>query len=246
MTADVHTLAGAYAVDALPPDERAFFERHLEVCDTCAQEVVELTETAASLGRVVAETPPAHLRDRLLADIDRTRQLPPLPSQRPETSSQTWRERLRPVLAPVAAVLAVAVLGLSYVAADLNQRLRSAEQGLVADGDVAAVLAAADATALDIEVESGGFARFHYSPSLDRAVLVTNGLPATATDEVYELWLFHDGEPVPAGVLAVDESGRASSVVEGSVTGAEMLAVTVEPAPGVPEPTGPVVFSRTF
>ncbi|MFC7739957.1 anti-sigma factor domain-containing protein [Nocardiopsis composta] len=39
MRPDVHALAGAYALDALPADEQQRFERHLASCEACAEEV---------------------------------------------------------------------------------------------------------------------------------------------------------------------------------------------------------------
>ncbi|WP_103337818.1 zf-HC2 domain-containing protein [Amycolatopsis sp. CA-126428] len=41
-TADLHTLTGAYAVNALSDLERAQFDRHLNECDACRLEVREL------------------------------------------------------------------------------------------------------------------------------------------------------------------------------------------------------------
>jgi anti-sigma factor RsiW len=38
-TPDVHALSGAYALDALTPDEAAAFEQHLESCEPCRTEV---------------------------------------------------------------------------------------------------------------------------------------------------------------------------------------------------------------
>ncbi|MFX7198000.1 zf-HC2 domain-containing protein, partial [Acinetobacter baumannii] len=36
---DIHTLSGAYALDALEPDEAAAFEGHLDSCASCTDEV---------------------------------------------------------------------------------------------------------------------------------------------------------------------------------------------------------------
>ena len=47
MTVDIHTLAGAYALDALNDLERAAFARHMTECEACAQEVAEYLETTA-------------------------------------------------------------------------------------------------------------------------------------------------------------------------------------------------------
>ena len=78
MTADLHTLTGAYAAHALSDAERLAFERHLDACPACAQEVRELGETAARLGAAVATPPPAALWERVRAEAAATRQLPPV------------------------------------------------------------------------------------------------------------------------------------------------------------------------
>ncbi|WP_181018887.1 RskA family anti-sigma factor, partial [Streptomyces fradiae] len=78
MTEDhLHAPTGAYALHALPDDERAEFERHLRDCPACAQEVRELTATAARLGAAVAAAPPREMRARVLERIATVRQVPP-------------------------------------------------------------------------------------------------------------------------------------------------------------------------
>lgn len=78
MTTDLHTLTGAYALDALPGPERAAFEAHLDGCEPCRAEVAELVATAARLGETLHAAPPPGLREQVLARIDTVRQLPPL------------------------------------------------------------------------------------------------------------------------------------------------------------------------
>jgi anti-sigma-K factor RskA len=80
---DPHTLAGAYALDALASADRAAFERHLAACDDCRQEVAGLTAAAARLGQAAAATPPERLREQVLAMAARTRQLPPVGRREP-------------------------------------------------------------------------------------------------------------------------------------------------------------------
>uniref|UniRef100_UPI003FD82AE3 RskA family anti-sigma factor n=1 Tax=Nonomuraea rhizosphaerae TaxID=2665663 RepID=UPI003FD82AE3 len=75
MSHELHTLSGAYAVHALPDSDGALFEKHLRDCAACAAEVRRLRETAARLALAVAEPPPAELRGRVLAAVDRTPQL---------------------------------------------------------------------------------------------------------------------------------------------------------------------------
>ena len=241
MSADVHALAGAYALDALPADERAFFERHLSVCDACRAEVAELTETAARLGSAAAQTPPPGLRDRILAAADVTRQLPPERDSQEQSPLQaaraqrSWRERW---LAPVAACLALTVVVLSGAVVSLARRAApEADQAYVA------VLGAPDLQTAELQMETDAGARFLYSPAQNRGVLVTANMPAVAEDETYELWLIHDDKPVAAGLFRPDDDGAALAAVDGIVKGAELVAVTVEPRRGSEQPTGAVLAS---
>ena len=69
MTDDLHDLIGAYAMDALSPDEAAEFEFHLETCETCRAELVELSESLAGLAELHEVAPPATLRDAVLGAV---------------------------------------------------------------------------------------------------------------------------------------------------------------------------------
>jgi len=79
---NMHVLTGSYALDALDVQERTEFERHLQHCPSCQAEVRGLRETAARLAIARSARPPAQMEQRVLAATYRTRQLPPLPSQR--------------------------------------------------------------------------------------------------------------------------------------------------------------------
>jgi len=68
-----------------------------------------------------------------------------------------------------------------------------------------------------------------------------NQLPALPADKVYQLWVIPQGQaPVSAGLLAPDGSGHASLFfpMPADMPPAAVIAVTVEPAGGVPAPTG--------
>jgi anti-sigma-K factor RskA len=82
MSADIHSLVGAYAVDAVDDHERAAFEQHLAECPECQAEVSELRETAARLSLTTQAEPPASLRASVLAGIRTVRPLPPLDAPR--------------------------------------------------------------------------------------------------------------------------------------------------------------------
>ena len=77
MRDDLHVLSGSYVLDALSEPERDSFERHLQHCPLCQDEVRGLRQTAARLGLAKTLDPPPQLRPRVLAAAYRTRQLPP-------------------------------------------------------------------------------------------------------------------------------------------------------------------------
>src|SRR5215469_17316074 len=82
---DPHTLAGAYALDALSETDRAAFERHLSACDSCRHEASSLREAAGHLAEATAVAPPPRLREQVLAEAARTRQQPPPVTETPGT-----------------------------------------------------------------------------------------------------------------------------------------------------------------
>ena len=95
MSADLHTLTGAYAAHALSDTERLAFERHLDACPACAREVRELEATSACLGAAVAAPPPPELWERIRAEALVTRQLPPV-AGRAERRRQAGRRGTPP------------------------------------------------------------------------------------------------------------------------------------------------------
>lgn len=239
--AEVHALTGAYALDALPADERAFFERHLNVCDACRREVSELIETASRLGNTAAVAPPPDLRARILAEADVNRQLAP---DSPRIFTTPSRQRLRSrMLAGVAACLALGVIAMSGVIVNLNDQLREAQVAAADDERIVAVLGATDLKTVELKMGTGAPGRFLFSPAKDEGVLVASGIADPGENKTYELWLIHDGTPVPAGLFKPDEDGTAVAAVDGIIRGAELVAITVEPAGGSKRPTGSILAS---
>ncbi|HET9692479.1 MAG TPA: zf-HC2 domain-containing protein [Acidimicrobiales bacterium] len=65
---DIQSLLGAYALDAVDPDEAALVERHLPVCPRCRSELSEHREVAGLLGYAGQEAP-AGLWDRIATSM---------------------------------------------------------------------------------------------------------------------------------------------------------------------------------
>jgi hypothetical protein len=82
----------------------------------------------------------------------------------------------------------------------------------------------------------------------DTSLLVLQGLPSLPQRQVYELWLIpSDGEPIPAGLIRVEESGSTTVNVDMADKPQDFAAVgiSIEPAAGSPQPTGPIVLLGT-
>ncbi len=227
MNADVHALAGAYALDALPEEEAAAFTDHLAECAACRQEVAELQATAAQLGVAAAQSPPPGIRDRVLHAAHETRQVPPLspPTDLAARRMRRWRRAF--VAAAAAAVLVAGGLGLQQV---LDEE--------AASDPIAAVMTAPDAHATTARVRGGGRLTVVTSHELDQAVVHSDGLPALRQSRVYQLWLVDpDGGARSADVLiAPRTSAGQSSLVRGLRPG-DAIAITREPAGGSEQPT---------
>lgn len=239
MTIDVHTMTGAYAVDALPADERAFFERHLSVCDACRNEVVSLTATAAALGAAAAEPPPPGLRVRVLADVAHSGQQPPT-SGAPRPLRQ-W-PRLHPLLLPAAAALLAFVVVLGGMTGVLLGRVNGLEEQLADSERLAVVLSDPGLQVVSVDAPAGTLARLLHAPGERQAVLVVEGLTPVTSEQTYQLWVLRDGTPVPDRLFLPDEHGRAVVGFEHPVTGEDGVAATVEPGGGSALPTGDVVL----
>jgi anti-sigma-K factor RskA len=235
MRIDVHTLAGAYALDAVDDLERAAFARHLSGCESCATEVAELSATAARLGAIAAAAPPAGLRARVLAEIEQTRQAVAGQIRPGRSTVDRWRRW--PVAAAAAAVLAVGASAATWVASDLRVRDERARAQALADqqAQINAVFAAGDVQLRTATVAGGGRVTVATSRSRDAGVVVMSDLPILPAGKAYQLWLLAPNTATSAGVLTV---GQHSGVTVVRGTGAaQSVAVTVEPAGGSPQPT---------
>lgn len=223
---DLHQLSGAYALNALDELERARYEHHLASCEPCRTEVDSFLATTARLGELDQVQPSPTMRDAVLGEVDRTRQVSPV---------ERRVVRNLPRLASVAAgVLVVAVVGLSVLSANLAQRVDELEQ-LAAP--VNEVLRADDQVLASVDVETGVL-RVLAAPSTGQGVVVADDLPSIDEGSVYQLWLIDaDGVPTSAGLLDLDGTGDADQVMQGEMERVVALGVTVEPAGGSEQPT---------
>jgi anti-sigma-K factor RskA len=251
-SSEMHTFAGAFAVDALSEHERAQFQRHLAECESCSQEVRELRATAARLGAAMAEAPPAHLKSRVLAEIRVTRQLPPhaVPEPVGRPRSRARAPRWAMALTAAAAVVGLALAGVFggialHTQSQLSAAQQQSAQAKAQYAPVAELLAAPDAVTAHGEASVGGGATVVVSRSLNKLVLMGTQLPEHPAGRIYEAWMISaSGPPRPAGLVA-GGPGDNSLIIAGGLDGANRVALTVEQSGGSPtgRPTGDPILS---
>lgn len=256
MSADLHTLTGAYAVDALLPEERARFDGHRSACAACRREVAELQATASYLATLLERTPPPALRRRVLDEVDRTRQVAPLtrravPQDLADRSTTAGAGAPRRgargpawwwsggLVAAAAALGAVLVVGPSLPGAGAPD---GRQDPAVTGPSVTGIMAAPDADELTATGPDGAFARVLLSVSRGEAVLVAHGLEPAPAGHAYALWLIDEERARPAGMLDVDVAGRGERLLEGDLDRAVAIGVTVEPEGGTSQPTSEPVL----
>ena len=238
-----HTLAGAYALDAIDGPDRARFERHLARCPACTAELRELREATARLAGAAAADPPADLIEHVVAAAARTRQQPPPAARPPARRPGPGRPR-RAAPRWVAAGLAAAVLagaaaaGLAAVTAE--HHLSSARQSAHA---IAEVLNAPDAVLLTARVTAGGTATVVMSRQDRALVFTTDGLPPLGAGHCYQLWLMGQAGDRPAGVLPAPDHRMTSPVIATGLAAGDWVALTVEPVGRSPgSATAPILM----
>jgi anti-sigma-K factor RskA len=232
---ELHLLTGAYAVDALTGDELDEFEKHLQGCASCAEEVRSLQETAARLGLTTAIEPPPWMRRQVLAAASRTRQLPPTSGRLLARDRSRRMTRLRRSLPRSVAVVALAAaIVLAVVQVNTRDQLQQTQQ---ASRNVAAVLAAPDARIQRSSTSLGGTVTAVISRRDREAVITTADMPAQADAKVYQLWVISGSGARSVGLLPGSGTGVTAPVLAADVQPGDQLGITVEPAGGTSQPT---------
>jgi Anti-sigma-K factor rskA/Putative zinc-finger len=92
---DIRSLLPAYALDAIDHDERLVIADHLESCDECSFDVIELLDTASVVALSSIESPPASLWSKISAGMAQSQTVTP-PEQNTVTAAQSWPAVVRP------------------------------------------------------------------------------------------------------------------------------------------------------
>ena len=241
--AAIDEMLPVYAVNALDASDRALVEAHLATCDR-HDDAAAWGDVALRLSDLAPEmTPPAGLRDRILA----------IPSAPPAAVEPTV---LPPVAIPAALVedsdaateatpLRRPTTWLPYAMAAAFAAIAvffGAWTGILltgSDADAAPRLAAStsaggiEASATFIEDEQVALVRI-------------SGLAPLPEGSDYQLWTIGpSASPAPAGIVDV-QGGSVVAPVAGSFSEGWTFAITIEPTGGSPAPTTDPIVAVTF
>jgi hypothetical protein len=201
---EISDLLGPYVMDALDPDEERELEDHLQACPECRGEVRDLRLAHERLRGLasVEEAPPRELKGRVLSGMPR-------------------RETRRvPLVAAVAILLALAVLGVLY-----STEFFAADE-----------VAAADLEATELAPQAGGELHVREEDPNAQAELEVWGLPRPEPDQYYELWFGKEGGRMSAGTFTVDQEGREVlyMTVPEEASDYDQVGITLEEFPKEP------------
>jgi anti-sigma-K factor RskA len=226
---EIEELAGAYALGALPEAERAAVSEHLATCDKHS-EMGELVGVAASLALAADEIePPPALKSRLMEAI-RSETVAATRSAPDSEPRRSLGDVIRGWFAGprfgygLSAALAIAVVGLLAWNITLHG-------------------GSSDSVVIDISGSATGHVIYLKDEGL--AVMDVHGLPQLPSGKVYEVWSMSSGQATRLGLLNTTSSGATASMPF-SDSGVDQIAVTVEQAPGVDQPTSAPIFSAAF
>lgn len=242
--AELHTLAGAYVLDAVSDSERASFSAHLADCAECREEVGELREAAARLGTAQAVRPRPELREPTVRAAYQTSQLAPVIARTQTEHGNGRRLRLGRVrTVPAILTLAAAVAVAAGIAVGTHYADQQAQRSQQRARMVADVFSAPDAVMRTAPISTGGMAIVVTSRREHMGVFIARGLRALPVARSYELWLMGPHGERPAGMLTVRGKGMAGPALLAPMSAGDMIGLTVEPASGSLRPTSaPVVM----
>ena len=220
---DLLELATPYALNALSDDERESIDRQLAsapgpVANAFGGEVREVREAMALVSSATAVEPPDRLRAALLADVE-------------HDSGRRSRWSVILLSAAAAIIIALAAVGIGIAlrpnhgpAPTMTEQIMAAPDHHTVTGQLA-----------------GGTATVVFSRDMNAGVLTLSNVPPPSQGSVYQMWLIDDKGPVSAGTM--DRTAMAPSIthVVHDLSKSKMLAFTVEPGNGSPQPTGTII-----
>ena len=238
------------ALGALEGEEKQALDAHLASCADCARKLAEAHGRVAMLSLAAPQVAPsAAVKQRLMAQIRgeaaAARELDSAPA--PAGGFGRWWNA---ILVPAAVALAALTIFLWHENRALDRRLAALhasmdqqQRQLDEAREVAELMTSQSTITVPLAQQSGmpkGSARVIYNAKMGMVMYDGEIAPAPAA-KTYQLWLVPvKGDPISLGVFSGQPDHWMMKVPEGMPP--KWFQVTLEPAGGMPHPTGPMVL----
>jgi anti-sigma-K factor RskA len=250
-----------YALGALDDAERQAFESHVASCADCAEKVAEARGRMAILAFAAPPVAPSPgVKETLMRQVIASAEGPGGSVARVQPGhandggifARWWAAML-----PIASAFALATVllwlhneQLNRQLADLRNTMAKQQQELAETRHQADLIAARETLVVPLWSQKGapdahgeGHARVLYNAK--EGMMTYDGwLPSAPADKSYQLWLVPmNGAPISAGVFNPQNGAMSHMMMKlpAGVTAKE-FAVSLEPAGGMPQPTGPMIL----
>jgi hypothetical protein len=244
---EITELLGAYALDAVDPDEALEVEMHLEGCPRCRDEVQGHREVAALLGNAGGAAPDG-VWDRIADALEEAP--PPMRLSLPGSSeaqvvplAPRRRSANRFLLAALGAAAAVVIAVLGVQVVSLQDRYDDLQAALEQDAVLSAAnlaLVDPDAARTELASEDGTLTASAVLLPNGTGYLMVHDLPELSDDRTYQLWGQTDGGLISLGILGAAPNDVVPFQVSDEV---DVLAITDETSGGVIQSANPAVVA---
>jgi anti-sigma-K factor RskA len=236
-------LKDAYVLGALPEEERLSFEDYLAAHPERQAEIDELGAVAGLLAFSPQEQePPPELRRRVMEVVEA--------EPRRVRGRSTFAKvgdylSVRSLALGAAALLVIGLLSwnvlLQVQVQDLQGQVENA-QGQVQDlqGELEVAQQSQTIKLKGTWAEQGAMAEVA-SMQKNQIILVARNMPSVPEDKTCQIWVIKGDVPKSSGLFQPDGNGTATPITN-SITKADVIAVTVEPAGGSKKPTSDPVL----
>ncbi len=232
----------------LTTEEQEAFERHLESCADCQQELAEWQALSEDLPYVSElMEPPVGMKERVLGSIlgeDSPAQ--PVVTPTPVIPMESKKPRKRSTsrwLPLVAAALVLSLVGNAY----LGWMVQDQQQTLVTQSETVDQLVAL-VNLQPLEGDSTGTASIVRNGDTIQVVVQASSLPELSNEEVYQVWLIDEEGPDRAGTFT--STGTDGAVVYTLPAGQDFswdqIAVSHEPNKDSETPLGQVLMASAI
>lgn len=224
-------LREAYALGALPENERRELEGYMTLHPELRAEVEELSSIANTLAFSTTEYEPSPELRRNLMNVVKSEAREEPAGQTSALSRLRGYLSLRTLVPAALALVTVALLGwnvllqseIGDLQGELQERQTFAMQGTGAASNTSAEV---------VELEG------------NRSIVTAENMPSPPEGKTMQIWVIQDGTPQPAGTFEPG-SGPMATAIEGSLEKAEAVAITVEPEGGSEQPTSEPVLQAS-